>query len=73
MLGGVADTTAPKVVFNPTEGDQLYVVAPLAVRTEGLPRQLDALPLMETARDGDTTTWICCLVLSHPLTDWVTK
>ena len=46
---GLAITLAPLTVLSPVDGDQEYVVAPLAVR-------LVLLPLQMVELDGDTAT-----------------
>jgi hypothetical protein len=49
VLVGEAVTVAPVVALKPVAGDQLYVVAPLAVNTVLLPEQM-------VADEGDTLT-----------------
>lgn len=52
---GLAVTLAPVVALNPVAGDQLYVVAPLAVRVVELPRQI-VCEATVTAGGGETVT-----------------
>ena len=51
MVGGLAFTIEPVVVDKPVDGDQLYVVAPMAVKVTVLPPGLQIKAL-----DGLTVT-----------------
>jgi hypothetical protein len=53
---GVAIVVAPLVPLSPVEGDQTYVVAPLAVRVADSPEQYEVLPEVVSAGTGFTVS-----------------
>ena len=66
VAAGFAVTLAPVVALKPVAGDQVYVLAPLAVSDVEFPSQMEgAEGETETAGEGFTVT-VTVAVLVHP-------
>lgn len=63
---GFAVTVDPEVVFNPVDGDHVYVDAPLAVNVVLVPLHIAEGVGAETVGSGNTVT-TAVLVFVHPL------
>ena len=66
LVVGLAVTVAPVVDPKPVAGDQIYVIAPLAVRFAELPLQIVVFEETVTVGDGFTVIDTVALFV-HPL------
>jgi hypothetical protein len=66
VLVGEAVTVAPVVALKPVAGDQLYVVAPLAVKEVLFPEQIVGDAGLTVTLGVEFTVTVTVVLLEHP-------